>query len=63
MIVITPALIDAVKLARTQCVTRVVQLSSCRVCGADQQRYEQAVAELDKFLTNLEPSDVQTLSA
>ena len=33
----------AVRRARQQCQTRMVQLASCRVCGAEQAEFEQAV--------------------
>lgn len=57
MITITPATLTALRTARAQCMIRMVQLSGCRVCGAEQQRFQQAVDELDKLIPQLENND------
>lgn len=64
MITITPKTITALRTARAQCMVRMVQLSNCRVCGADQQRFQQAVEEIDNLISQLESSDaVQILES
>lgn len=45
------------ELARAQLTIRVVQLSQCRVCGADLERFEQALGTVRDILTQLEPTD------
>lgn len=47
----------ALELAKAQLAIRVVQLSNCRVCGADLPRYEQALGTVREMLTQLEPAD------
>ncbi len=47
----------ALELARAQLTIRVVQLSQCRVCGADLERFEQALGTVRDILTQLEPTD------
>ena len=62
MITLTPNTISALRTARAQCMIRLVQLSGCRVCGAEQQRFQVAVDELDKLIPQLEnTNDVQIL--
>lgn len=56
MIEPTPELLEALKLAKAQCVIRVVQLSHCRVCGDDQARFDRAVQQLDQLIHQLEGS-------
>lgn len=63
MIEPTPELIEALKLAKAQCVIRVVQLSHCRVCGDDQARFDRATKQLDQLINQLETSHVQTVAA
>lgn len=46
---------EALELSRAQLTIRVVQLSQCRVCGADLQRFEQALGTVLDILTQLEP--------
>lgn len=41
---------EALRTARAQCMIRVAQLSGCRVCGAEQERFVQTVAVLDALL-------------
>jgi hypothetical protein len=48
---------EALELARAQLTIRVVQLSQCRVCGADLERFEQALGTVRDILTQLEPTD------
>lgn len=48
---------EALTLARAQLTIRVVQLSNCRVCGADLERFEQALGTVREILTQLEPAD------
>ncbi len=63
MITISPNTVTALRTARAQCMIRLVQLSGCRVCGADQQRFQVAVDEIDKLISQLESSDdVQVLA-
>lgn len=63
MITITKDTVTALRTARAQCMIRLVQLSGCRVCGADQQRFHTAVDEIDKLISQLESSDdVQILA-
>lgn len=63
MISITPNTISALRTARAQCVVRLVQLSGCRSCIGDQQRFHTAVDEIDKLISQLESSDdVQILA-
>ena len=50
----TPELLEALKLAKAQCVIRVVQLSHCRVCGDDQARFERTVQQLDQLIGELQ---------
>jgi uncharacterized protein YwbE len=47
---------EALTLARAQLTIRVVQLSQCRVCGADLERFEQALGTVREILTQLEPA-------
>lgn len=54
MIQPTPELLAAVRLAKAQCLIRVNQLASCRVCGQDQQRFEDAVQQLNQLIKDLE---------
>ena len=51
----------ALRTARAACMVRVAQLSGCRVCGADQQRFLEAVAVLDALLA--QPAGVAALLA
>lgn len=60
MIEPTPELLTALKTARAQCLIRVTQLASCRVCGDDQKRFEEAVKQLDQLINQLEVACVQT---
>lgn len=46
---------EALELSRAQLTIRVVQLSQCRVCGADLERFEQALGTVRDILTQLEP--------
>ena len=48
---------SALELAKVQLATRVIQLSNCRVCGADLPRYEQALGTVRQMLSQLEPAD------
>lgn len=48
----------ALELAKAQLAIRVVQLSSCRVCAADLQRFEQALGTVRSMISQLEPTDV-----
>jgi hypothetical protein len=48
---------EALLLARAQLIIRVEQLSQCRVCGADLNRFEQALGTVREILTQLEPTD------
>ena len=58
--IVSPKTITALRTARNQCMIRVVQLSGCRVCGLEQQRFTDAVAEIDNLIKQLETShDVQ----
>lgn len=62
MIEISAKTITALRTARAQCVVRMVQLSGCRVCGLEQQRFADAVQEIDNLIKQLETSnDVQIL--
>lgn len=45
---------EALKLARMQLLTRVVQLSSCRVCGAQQAEHESALKTIDQMIRERE---------
>lgn len=54
MIEVTPELIAALRTARAQCLIRVVQLSGCRTCGNDQQRFTDAVKQIDQLIPQLE---------
>lgn len=63
MIQITPKTLTALRTARAQCVVRMVQLSGCRVCGLEQERFTNAIAEIDALINQLETSnDVQILT-
>lgn len=63
MITITTNTVTALRTARAQCMIRMVQLSGCRVCGAEQQRFQIAIDEIDKLIVQLESSDdVQVLA-
>lgn len=57
------ATLTALRRARQQCQTRMVQLATCRVCGAEQAEFEQAVKLLKDLEAQLEVTDVQTVSA
>lgn len=46
----------AMEMARNQLTIRVVQLSQCRVCGADLERFEQALGTVRDIITQLEPT-------
>lgn len=46
--------LEALKLSRMQLTIRSVQLSQCRVCGADKQRFDNAVATIDKMIKEKE---------
>lgn len=48
---------EALQLARAQLTIRVVQLSTCRVCGADLQKFERALGTVRDILKQLEPDD------
>ena len=61
MIEPTPELLAALKTARAQCLIRVTQLASCRVCGDDQRRFDETVKQLDQLINQLEVTSVQTL--
>lgn len=50
--------LEALKLAKVQLVTRVVQLSGCRVCGTQQAKYEQALDKINEMIRERE-HDVQ----
>ena len=50
----TPELLDALRLAKAQCLIRVTQLASCRVCGDDQRRFDKAVQQLNQLIKDLE---------
>lgn len=56
MIEPTPELLVALKTARAQCLIRVTQLASCRVCGDDQARFDRAVKQLEQLINELEGS-------
>lgn len=47
---------EALTLARAQLAVRVAQLSNCRVCGADLQKFERALGTVRDILTQLEPA-------
>ena len=49
------------KRVRQHCQTRVVQLSTCRVCGEDQREFERAVTLLKDLEQQLESHHVQIL--
>lgn len=49
--------VQALNLARQQIVLRVAQLSNCRVCGADLQRFEEAQGVLLALIQELENPD------
>lgn len=55
--IVSAKTITALRTARNQCMIRVVQLSGCRVCGLEQQRFTDAVAEIDNLIAQLEVSD------
>lgn len=46
--------LDALKLAKAQLVTRVVQLASCRVCGVQQAEYEAALSKINEMIKERE---------
>lgn len=46
--------LEALRIARNQVMIRMVQLSGCRVCGAEQQKYQQAIERLDNLIHQLE---------
>lgn len=56
-------LIEDLRLAKTQLVMRAAQLSACRVCAADHQRYEAATQRLNRFIHDLEHGNVQILES
>lgn len=45
--------IEALRMARVQLQVRYTQLSSCRVCGVEAARYEQAIERLKIIEANL----------
>lgn len=52
-----------IRRVRQTCQTRAVQLATCRVCGADQAEFEQAVKLLKDFEQQLEKgNDIQVLA-
>lgn len=56
-------MLAAVRRARQQCQVRMVQLSQCRVCGAEQAEFEEAVQQLHQLERQLEGNHVQTFAA
>lgn len=44
----------ALELAKNQLAIRAVQLTQCRVCGADLQKFEQALGTVRDILTQME---------
>lgn len=62
--IIDSTTISSLRTARAQCQIRMVQLSGCRVCGAEQERFMRAVEDIDKLIATLETSnDVQILES
>lgn len=52
-----------IRRVRQTCQTRVIQLATCRVCGADQAEFEAAVKLLKDFEHQLEKeNDIQVLA-
>jgi hypothetical protein len=56
---IDPTTLPLLRRARQLCQTRVVQLTTCRVCGENQAELEQAVKLLKDLERQLEVQDVQ----
>lgn len=46
--------LEALKLSRVQLLTRSVQLSQCKVCGADKQKYDEATAAIERMIKERE---------
>lgn len=46
--------LEALRIAKNQLTIRVVQLSGCRVCGAQQAEYEQALAKISEMIKERE---------
>ena len=42
--------LEALKLSRMQLLTRSIQLSQCRVCGADKLKYDEAIATIERMI-------------
>lgn len=46
--------VEALKLCKIQLVTRVTQLAGCRVCGAQQAEYEEALRKINEMIKERE---------
>ena len=46
--------LDALRLARVQLLARFAQLNSCRVCGEDKKRYQQALDTINRMIKERE---------
>ena len=46
--------LDALRLSRVQLLSRLAQLNSCRFCGEDKKRYQQALETINRMIKERE---------